>query len=300
MDINQMRTFCVVAEELSFTRAATRLHISQPPLSRKIKALETSLGTKLFNRCPQGLTLTRTGELLYDESKKIIRKIDSTKKTIESIEKGRREIFRIGFVPSVFYGFLPRTVKDLRDANDMEIILKELTTAQQLSALKAGDINIGFGRLKIEDPEIKQETLFEEPLVAALPSEHPMAGRPISLEDLSNIPLILYPTYPSPNLSEILLGYFHSHYITPKVVQDTNELQTALGLVSSGLGATFAPMNLMDTQRSGITYSTITDPIPTTPVIMSHLHTDTKKPGIISIKKNINHFLFDHKNKITK
>ncbi|MBB3139611.1 LysR family transcriptional regulator [Halomonas organivorans] len=269
MELSQLRVFLVIAEELNLTRAAAKLHMTQPPLSRRIKTIEEELGTQLFFRSPRGLSLTATGEFLHEQAKQILSKVETSMATIRQMERGQAPIFGIGFVPSVFYGQLPLLVRSLRQKDEVELALRELTTVEQVQALKAGRIDLGFGRLKIDDPEIEQKVLFDEPLIAALPADHPLRDRQPTLAELAEYPLILFPATPRPSLADMVQGQFRRRGIAIRVVQETNELQTALGLVASGLGITLVPEQVSCVHRPGIVFTPLADETITSPVIYS-------------------------------
>lgn len=285
MEVHELRTFCIVAEELNLTRAAQRMHMTQPPLSRKIKSLETNLGSKLFIRSPQGLRLTDTGQFLYEQAHQLLDRVEAVKATIRRMERHKRPLLRIGFVPSVFYDQLPLLVRELRQKDSIELTLVEMTTVQQVQALKAGRIDVGFGRLKIDDPEVRQKVLFSEPLLAALPVGHPLQDLNPSLEELVKFPLILFPSQPRPSFADIVQGFFFRHGLKPHVVQETNELQTALSLVASGLGITLVPEQVMNVNRKGITYARLADAKISTPVICSRRHGEGSSPLLEEVGK---------------
>ncbi|MBF8222948.1 LysR family transcriptional regulator [Halomonas sp. 328] len=278
MELRHLRLFCLVAEELNLTRAAQRLHMTQPPLSRQIKALEEELGSRLFQRGPQGLALTATGQVFYEHARQILDKVETSVATIRRMERSQRPLFAIGFVPSVFYGQLPLLARELRQKDKAELSLVELTTVQQIQALKAGRIDIGFGRLRVDDPDVEQRVLFDEPLLAALPTGHPLEGTRPSLEELARYPLILFPARPRPSLADMVQGLFHRRGLKIRVVQETNELQTALGLVASNLGITLVPEQVRNVQRQGIGYVPLADASLTTPVICSRRKGEADTP----------------------
>ncbi|CAM4059747.1 LysR family transcriptional regulator [Vreelandella rituensis] len=298
MELRQLRTFCIVAEELNLTRAAERLHITQPPLSRKIKSLENELGSNLFVRSSQGLALTATGHLLYEQACQLLDKVEATKMAIRRLEGHNKPLLSIGFVPSVFYDQLPMLARDLRRKDEVELTLAELTTVQQVQALKTGRIDIGFGRLRIDDPEIEQELLFDEPLLAALPEGHFLEKKTPSLEDLARFPLILFPAKPRPSLADMVQGLFHRRGIKIQIVQETNELQTALGLVSSGLGITLVPEQVQNVQRTGISYVRLADNSITTPVICSRRKGEAKSALVQEIITALIHHRYTIKNRV--
>lgn len=283
MELRHLRMFLVTAEELNLTRAAAKLHMTQPPLSRKIKAIEEELGTQLFFRSPRGLALTATGEFFHEQAKQILSKVETSMATIRQMERCQKPVFGIGFVPSVFYGQLPLLVRSLRQKDDVELTLRELTTVQQVQALKEGRIDLGIGRLKIDDSEVEQRVLFNEPLIAALPADHPLKDRQPTLAELAEYPLILFPSAPRPSLADMIQGQFRRRGISIQVVQETNELQTALGLVASGLGITLVPKQVSCVQRAGIHYTPLSDDTVTSPVICSRRRDEPWSPVIQQI-----------------
>jgi len=275
MELRHLRYFCVVADELNMTRAAHRLNMAQPPLTRQIKQLEGEVGVILFERSRRGLTLTTAGQFFHEHTLQVLEKLDTTITATRRIQRSNLLMFGIGFVPSVFYGQLPLLVRELRQMDDVELTLAELTTVQQVQALKAGRIDMGFGRLRIDDAEVEQEVLFEEPMMVALPTRHPLAGKTPSLAELAQYPLIIYPAKPRPSLADMMLGLFRRRGLKVTVAQEANELQTALGLVVSGLGVALVPEQVSQLQRRGIVYSYLGDSSITCPILCSRRRGET-------------------------
>lgn len=278
MELRHLRYFCVVAEELNLTSAAERLHMSQPPLSRQIKQLEQEVGAELFERGPRGLRLTVTGQFFQQHALQILEKVDATLEATRRMARSKRVMFSIGFVASVFYGQLPLLVRDLRQKDNVELSLAELTTVQQIQALKAGRIDMGFGRLRIDDPEVEQEVLFDEPIMAAVPCGHPLEGTTPTLAELARYPLILFPSKPRPSMADLMLGMFRRQGLKVEVVQEANELQTALSLVASEIGITLVPEQVRRLGRDGIRYIYLADRTLSTPVICSRRRGETPSP----------------------
>lgn len=278
MELRHLRYFCVVAEELNFTSAAERLHMSQPPLSRQIKQLEQEVGAELFERGPRGPRLTPTGLFFQQHALQILEKVDATLESTRRMARSKRVLFGIGFVPSVFYGQLPLLVRDLRQKDNVELSLAELTTVQQIQALKAGRIDMGFGRLRIDDPEVEQEVLFDEPIMAAVPCGHPLEGTTPTLAELARYPLILFPAKPRPSMADIMLGMFRRQGLKVEVVQEANELQTALGLVASEIGISLVPEQVKRVRRDGVSFVYLADKSLTSPVICSRRRGEKPSP----------------------
>ncbi|WP_304639676.1 LysR family transcriptional regulator [Pseudomonas sp.] len=269
MELRHLRYFMAVAEEQNFTRAAKRLFIAQPPLTRAIKQLEEEIGVELFVRKPRGLELTTGGKYFLEQARQILDKVAATINDTRRIAQHRKTVFSIGFVPSVFYGQLPSMVRRLRQNKNLEIVLHELKTREQVDALKAGKIDIGFGRIRIEDPDVDQELLFDEPIIAAIPSGSKLASHRPSMKELSAWPMITFPSGPGPNFSDLTQGLFHRRGLRVNVIQQVNDVQTALSLVASDMGFTLVPEQVRRLQREGVEYMPLADENISVPVIAS-------------------------------
>ncbi|MFN3580544.1 MAG: LysR family transcriptional regulator [Pseudomonas sp.] len=269
MELRHLRYFMAVAQEQNFTRAAKKLFIAQPPLTRAIKQLEDEIGVELFVRKPRGLELTPGGKYFLEQARQILDKVTATVNDTRRIAQHRKTVFSIGFVPSVFYGQLPSMVRRLRQNKNLEIVLHELKTREQVDALKAGKIDIGFGRIRIEDPDVEQELLFEEPMIAAIPAGSALADHCPSMTELAAWPMITFPSGPGPNFSDMTQGLFHSRGLRVNVIQQVNDLQTALALVASDMGFTLVPEQVRRLQREGVDYMPLADENISVPVIAS-------------------------------
>lgn len=269
MELRHLRYFCAVAEELNMTRAAQRLYIAQPPLTRQIKQLEEEVGVALFEREARGLSLTPAGKFFLDQATQVMERIRNAVEATRLVAQTRRTVFGVGFAPTLFYGELPSLIRRMRQNDSVEIVLSELVTLQQVQALKAGRIDIGFGRIRIEDPLVEQEMLFDEAIVAALPSMHPLAATSPSLSELARLPMVTFPSTPHPNFSDIMLGLFRRRGLEVRVIQQTNEVQTALGLVAADMGFTLVPEVVRRVRREGITYVPLAEGNITSPIFCS-------------------------------
>ncbi|WDY60592.1 LysR family transcriptional regulator [Pseudomonas sp. PSKL.D1] len=268
MELRHLRYFKVLAETLNFTRAAELLHIAQPPLSRQISQLEEQLGTLLVER-ERPLRLTEAGRFFYEQTCTVLRQLEHIEANTRRIGQGQQQWLGIGFAPSTLYDQLPELIRELRRDGELQLGLKEMTTVQQVDALKSGHIDIGFGRIRIDDPAIVQQVLCETPLVAVLPAGHPLSGSVLTLEQLASEPFVLYPATPRPSYADHILALFAHHGLSITVCQWSNELQTALGLVAAGLGVTMAPAAVRLQHRPDITYATLADADAVSPIILS-------------------------------
>ena len=270
MELRHLRYFQVLGHTLNFTRAAERLHIAQPPLSRQIQQLEDELGVVLLER-GRPLRLTEAGRFFLEHSTALLEQLHKVCDNTRRIGLGHKTWLGIGFAPSTLYGVLPELIRRLRsnDALELELGLSEMTTLQQVEALKSGRIDIGFGRIRIDDPVIHQQVLCEDPLVAVLPKGHPLAGSPLSLAQLAGEAFILYPANPRPSYADHVLALFAHHGMSIRVSQWANELQTAIGLVAVGVGVTLVPASVQQQHRTDIEYVDLLDSGAVSPIILS-------------------------------
>lgn len=272
MELRHLRYFVALAQTRNFSRAAEILHVAQPPLSRQIQQLEAELEVALLDRSSRPLQLTDAGRFFHEQARQVLERIQEMRTMTRRL--GRREalLFSVGFVPSAVYGDLPDLIGRFREAHaGVEMTLTEMTTFEQITALKEARIDIGFGRLRFDDPAIQRELLQEEPLVAAFRVGHPLQQRPppLSLADLSQEPLILYPRTPRPSYADQVLSCYRDHGIEPKIAYEVRELQTALSLVAAGFGISLVPSSVQRMRREGIAYAELAGNALFSPIIMS-------------------------------
>ncbi|ADZ92844.1 LysR family transcriptional regulator [Marinomonas mediterranea] len=277
MELRHLRYFCAVAEEKNLTRAAEKLFIAQPPLTRQIKQIEEDIGAQLFERHARGLTLTPAGQYFWQHAKQILEKADVAIENTRRIAERQKTLFGIGFVPSVFYGQLPTLVRELRQKNHVEIQLQDLKTGEQIEALKTGKIDIGFGRLLIPDDHIEQTILFQEPMLAVLPADHPLADSETTLEELTKLPMVVYPRNNpiNPTFADICTSLFTSRGLKINVAQQVDDLQTSLGLVASGMGFALVSEQVKQIGRKDVVFVPLKDKSITCPVIFSRRKDDS-------------------------
>ena len=271
MELRHLRYFIAVAEELNFTRAAERLHIAQPPLSRQIQQLEEDLGVQLFERNVRPLKLTEAGRFFYAHAQQLLAQTAELATMTKRVGKIERKM-SLGFVASTLYGMLPKVIRRFRSQfPEIELSLHEMTTMEQIQALKEGRIDVGFGRIRHEDPSVRRILLREERLVVALPSEHPLltAKTVLSLKDIAMETVIIFPKAPRPSFADQVLTAFHDRAIEPKKIYEVRELQIALGLVAAGEGVSVVPASVKGLKREDVSYMELDDPQLVSPIIMS-------------------------------
>lgn len=271
MELRQLRYFEAVASTLNFSRAAERLHIAQPPLSRQIQQLEDELGVSLLDRSSRPLKLTNAGSFFYDQTVQVLARLKEIQAATRRIGAGGTRWMGIGFVPSILYGFLPNVLQRFTNENEnLDISLSELTSVQQAEALKAGRIDVGFGRLAIQDEGLQNIVLTEELMVVAIPSGSALCKETtIPLRRLVSEVLVLYPAAPRPSFADQVLHQFSVRGYEVRKTYETNGLQTAIGLVAAGMGVTIVPESVQRLRRDDVTYRPLDEQGITSPLIMT-------------------------------
>ncbi|WP_213929653.1 LysR family transcriptional regulator [Serratia marcescens] len=270
MELRHLRYFIAVAEEQNFSRAAERLHISQPPLSRQIQQLEASLGVRLFKRGSRPLVLTAAGRFLYGHALQFLAQSLELKTMTQRVGQVERPL-SLGFVASTLYDILPQLIRRFRTAHpEVGLSLHEMTTLEQTRALKEGKIDVGFGRIRHEDMHIRRIILREEPLMAALAADHPLArSEGLTLRALQAETLIVYPQTPRPSFADQVLATFRDRALVPRKIMEVRELQVALGLVAAGEGIALVPHCLHSLKRPDVVYNALNEQRLVSPIIMS-------------------------------
>lgn len=272
MDVRLLRYFVALVEERNFNRAAERLHIAQPPLSRAIRQLEDRIGVALIDREARPLAPTPAGSLLYEQAVQMLNRMDDLETMVRVAAAAVRQRLVIGFVASTIYARLPELIREYRKhAPHVELTMVESTTLDQIAALKEGRIDVGFGRIRFDDPVIKRVVLREERLVAAFPAAHPLAfGKgPISLHDIAGEPQIIYPRSPRPSYADQVISIFRDRSIEPQIAHEARELQIAIGLVAAEEGIAIVPESVRRARSDDIAYRDLVEN-PTSPIIMSY------------------------------
>ena len=271
MELRHLRYFVTVAAERSFSRASEKLHIAQPPLSRQIQQLEEELGSQLLHR-GRPITLTESGRYLFEQALQILQRTDEMGAMTRRIGAGKKRQFGIGFVASTLYSTLPELIRSFRSrAPDVEIVLSELTTLEQVAALKQGRIDVGFGRLLFDDDAVSRHVLQEEKLSVAVPPGHVLSRhrRSVKLKHTVEGPLILYPNAPRPSYADQVLSFYRKLGLKPKVGFEARELQTALGLVAAGVGIALVPSSVRRLGRNDVKYIALDEAEVVSPIIVS-------------------------------
>jgi DNA-binding transcriptional LysR family regulator len=241
IELRLLRYFTAVAEEGHVGHAAARLFISQPALSQQIRALEEQVGVPLFLRHARGVELTEAGEVLLAEAREVLARAERLEETVEEIARGETAGLRVGVPPGLDPGLLPGLLASLRESHpDARIEVRELTTPEQLEALRAGSLDLGLVREPIEDSRLSRRTLLVEPLGASLSDTHPLAGREsLTLRELAGDLFVCFPRPWAPSLHDVLVNALRERGIQARF-EDSAQLSTTVGKVAAGEGITLS------------------------------------------------------------
>ena len=242
MELRHLVYFKALAEELSYTKAAEKLHISQPPLSRQITELENELGVELFHRSTRGVSITPAGRYLEQEAAKILARVDVVKERVTKVELGKTRLIRIGFVASAMYSFLPEIIGSYRATfPKLTFDLIELATDDQVKALLSGRIDIGFVRSWIIDEGVSFHPVTEDKFVIIYSPSLDIQDSPNKISDFKSLPFIAFSKKTAPNIAEFTSRICSREGFTPKTVFTVGQVDSIIRLVAAGLGWAIIP-----------------------------------------------------------
>lgn len=254
--IRELECFIAVAEELSFTRAAKRLHLAQPPLSRHIRTLEEKIGGELFIRQPRRIALTAAGRLFYEETRHVPRLLTRAGEAAARCVQGETARLRLGFVSAVMNDELVDIFRRFREMHPgVQIMLQDSPPNEQLKAIAEGQLDGGFVGLAPEDrqPGIRFIAWHREPLMCFVPAGHPLAGRrSIALEALAEEPFVAVSHASAPAFASHLRALCKTAGFRPRVILESPRAQAVALMVAAGSGVAILPAALARWMKNSI------------------------------------------------
>lgn len=261
MELRHLIYFIAVAEELHFSRAASRLNISQPPLSQQIKQMEEEMGVRLFNRTRRRVEITPAGLVFLEEARRIVALSEEAVRRAVRADKGEIGRLAVGFIGSANYSVLPRVIREFRRRfRNVELTLSELNTSHQLEALRDGKIQVGFMRPPpgIEDEGLSVEPVFREPFMAAMPRNHPMEKEVfVPWRLLAKESFIMIPRQRGPGYFDQIIALCQKEGFSPNIVLEASQFHTVIGLVAAELGIAVVPASMERSHIEGVVFRTI-------------------------------------------
>ncbi|KAB2914634.1 MAG: LysR family transcriptional regulator [Dechloromonas sp.] len=256
MEFRQLKYFIAVAEELNIGRAATRLHISQPPLTRQIQQLEEEFGAQLFLRTPRGVELTQAGEMFLRDARNIRDLMEQAVERVREAGQGKRGKMDIGIFGSGILDVIPKVLHAFRARHpDVQIALHQMSKKEQIEALRQHRIIAGFNRMLQPLPDLSSELVMVESIMVAVNENHPLAARPaILLKELAGQPLILFPSGARPSFIDKVWDLCAAEGFQPTVSQEVGDAPTSVALVAAGFGLSLVPEAASSLSVPGVVY----------------------------------------------
>jgi DNA-binding transcriptional LysR family regulator len=260
-DLKQLQCFIAVGEELHFGRAAKRLHMTQPPLSRQIQLLEFELQARLLERTSRVVRLTPAGKVFLREAVHLLALAQSATLSAQRVAQGDAGVIRLGFTAGSSYSFLPKLLTLTSESlKDVQVVLTEMVSRQQVEALHARAIDIGLQRSPQPADGLERLRVAREKMILAIPRHHPLArGRLPKLADLAGEPFITFSPIDGYYFYQLIDGLFTRASITPRYVQQISQIHSILALVSAGMGIALVPESAQALHFGGIALRQLKD-----------------------------------------
>ena len=262
VELRHLRYFVCVAEEKNIGRAALRLHISQPPLTRQIQQLEDQIGVQLLRRTNRGVELTDAGRVLYDDAVRILGMTERAIERSSQAAQGQLGRVDVAIFGSGIFGAIPRLMRAFRQAHpEVNLVLHNMVKDEQIDALRHRRITLAFNRLMRPVEGLVSETLLTERLFVAMPDDAPLARQArVSLQDLATLPTVLYPTGARPSFIDRVHELYRAADVVPLVAQEVGDVVHAVALVATGFGVTLVPHSATGMALPGVAYRPLQHP----------------------------------------
>jgi DNA-binding transcriptional LysR family regulator len=258
----QLAGFVAVAEELHFGRAAARLHLTQPPLSRQIMLLEQEVGVTLVDRSGRAVKLTPAGRVLLPEARRILRLAEESALAVRRIPAGDGGTLTVSFTAVSVHGYVQSFLRRIsEELPHVDLVLRELVTLGQLESVAAGDTDLGFVRPPVTRPGLASRVVHTERLLLAVPAGDDLAtrGTPPGVGELDGRPLVMYSPVESRYFYELLLGMTVRARARPRYVQHVAQVHTMLALVQAGVGLAVVPESASAMHPDGVAFVPLAD-----------------------------------------
>jgi len=261
MELHQLRCFVAVAEELHFGRAAKRLFMTQPPLSRQIQLLERSLGVLLLERNNRQVRLTVAGRHFFRDARRVLEFAEQAGHSARRMASGDAGRLSLGFTAVSGYSMVPELLEHAAQSPPgVEVVLQEMVSVAQVEALTANMIDLGFVRQAVVRPGLDYELVCREPLVVALPVSHPLAGQAaVSLRDLHQQRFIMYSPQEGRYFYDCIAGLFAMAGVAPHYIHYLGQTHSMLGLVRAGLGLAIVPASASELHMGRLAFRPLCD-----------------------------------------
>lgn len=280
MELRHLRYFVAVAEELSFTRAAERLHIGQPPLSHQIQQLEAEVGAQLLERSKRWVRLTEAGKLFLDDARRMLALSEQAMQTARRAQRGETGELRVGFTGSTPLTPLFATVVNRYRERypGVTLTLQELTTLRQLEAISARELDLGLIRPpEVAIPEtLGTSVLRKDSLMVVLPADHPLARKKdVKVRDLEGQPFVMFPKDAGTGIYTQIFSLCRAAGFLPTIAMEAKEAHTIIGLVAARCGISVLPPAFDIIRMEGVAYRNLSDPEASTTLMLAQRKDET-------------------------
>jgi DNA-binding transcriptional LysR family regulator len=261
MEFRQFRYFIAVAQELSFSRAAKRLHVSQPPLSRQVSSLEDELGVRLLNRNKHKVSLTDAGSLFLIHAQDVVEGMETAATMARKVAQGEIGRLVLGYGGVAAYTYVPSILRRFREQYPaVKITLEQMPLLDQLDALRSRKIDIGFVLLPCAERSVHTEPMMRDSLVLAVSPDHSFATQSgVRIRQLGSCDFVMFPRNKMVGYQRHIVEMCRRAGFMPNIVKEAHPMESLLGLVASGLGVAVVPATAKRIQISDVSYVPILD-----------------------------------------
>jgi DNA-binding transcriptional LysR family regulator len=266
VDVRELECFVAVADHLNFSRAARQLHISQPPLTRHIQALEEKLGTKVFTRNTHAVALTESGAIFLEDARAILRHLDRALDTLHRARSGQTIRLRLAFIGALLDQKLVQLIQRFQKSYGCyQVQVTDLAPAAQLEAIQSGDLDGGFIGAKPAKPikDVEFAEWHQEPLVLALPESHPLAKiKSLRWENLKSLLWVMVSRQAAPAFRDQFAGIIERQSLQARIIEESDRVPAVLTMVAAGSGVSMVPQSVQHLVTGGIAFRPLPSPVP--------------------------------------
>ncbi|KGF80192.1 LysR family transcriptional regulator [Massilia sp. JS1662] len=285
-ELKQLRCFVAVATELNFRRAAARLNMTQPPLTRQIQLLEHELGVQLFERTKHSVKPTTAGQVLLVDATRLLNLAEQAATTVRRASKGETGRVRIGFTGAAGHEIVPRLLAAAKEAlPDIDVVVHELISAAQIEAFAANSIDLGIMRPLGSRQKLSSFLIDVEPLIVVLPASHPLAAcAAIDLQSLNDQPFIMHSPDDGKYFHDRVMAMFWSAKVMPDFAQYIDQTHTIISMVRAGLGMSIVPASAQRFHFDQVVFRPIRDNVVSAEMIMAW-RPDQRIPAVTALRQ---------------
>ncbi|QMU28664.1 LysR family transcriptional regulator [Adhaeribacter radiodurans] len=285
MDLRHLNYFLVLAEELHFGRAAERLHISQPPLTRMIQQIENDLGVALFERTKRSVKLTPAGSELWQDAKQMLLQMQTVKKRLATHGQGQTGTLKVGYVGAVMHSALPTLLADFaKNYPNLKLHFEEQPNLNLVHELNNGTLDVAFVRTWLHVENLQEDLVLNEPFVAILPENHALAGQEkIKVKDLKQEKFITFTRECGPTIFDSFVVLCSRAGFTPHILHHASQLNSVLRLVESGFGISLLPQHVQNGYNLKVKFIPLEDAAENIPLLMLS-RKENPNPALLNLR----------------